>query len=254
MTTATEQTKLELLQASEAELAIAVDEARSRIAEYPALLHDARSRAICAKPNVRPGAELNSEVSKLNAKERKDVDGLRALEADLSACRGVIAIEAQRVTEEEKAAAREQTRDLHAKEEATWKQAGDLFGELAAVWNELVEIIETEDRFAQANGLEGSVVAVEPTPSTFKAFLLLLNAASTDPEVRAEDFIEHLIDSGAFRTEHGASVYDVRPAGTRQVEVRRRLDNGDRLFFLLPDLRTVVRAPSLSGGVPTISS
>src|SRR2546427_4528764 len=100
MTAIAEGTKLELLQARESELAIAVEEARARIAAYPDQLHEARSRAIYAKPNVRPGAELNSEVAKLNAKEKKDLDGLRALEADLSACRGVLAIEAQRVTEE----------------------------------------------------------------------------------------------------------------------------------------------------------
>jgi hypothetical protein len=257
MATATaERSKLELLRARETELTIAVDEARARIALYPEQLHEARSRAIYAKPNVRPGAELNSEVSKLNAKERKDLDGLRTLEADLSACRGVIATEAARVHEEEKAAAREQTRELHAKEEAIWKQAGDLFGELAAVWNELVEIIETEDRFVQANKLEGSgVLAVEPTPASFKAFLVLLHSAATDADVRAEPHTEQLVDSGIYgrRDENGNDIggatYDTRIVGMRTLETRRRLDERDVLFNAVPDLRSVVRPLSLSGRV-----
>jgi hypothetical protein len=256
-----ESTKLELLQAREAELAIAVDEARARIAEYPALLHDARSRAIYAKPNVRPGAELNSEVSKLNAKERNEVDGLRALEADLSACRGVLAIEAQRVTEEATAEARAQLAKLHDQEEAVWKRGSELFASLADVWNELVEIIETEDRFVQASKLEGSgVLAVEPTPATFKSWLLLLHKASADEEVRAEPFIEQLSDTGIFgrRDEHGNDIggafYDTRPAGTRTIETRRRLDERDVLYHVVPDLRSIVRKLSLSGRVPKFTA
>jgi hypothetical protein len=177
---------------------------------------------------------------------------LNGLEGDLSAVRSVIAVEAARVAEEETAEARAQTAELHAKEEAIWRQAGELIGELAAVWNDLVEIIETEDRFAQANGLEGSgVLAVEPTASTFKAFLLLLHRAATDPEVRLEPYEEQLIDAGTFRTDHGGVVYDVRPAGTRQIEVRKKLDHADRLHGLIPDLRSIARELQLSGRIPT---
>lgn len=261
MTATIEGTKLELLQAREAELAIAVEESRARIAAYPEQLHEARSRAIYAKPNVRPGRELNSEVSKLNAKEKKDLDGLRALEADLSACRGVIAIEAQRVTDEATAEARDQTAELHAKEEAIWRQAAELFGELAYTWNAYATLAEEEDRFASVNRLEGpSVLAVEPAPLTFRSFLLLLLAASTDADVRAEPFTEQLADIGAFGrrddqgNDIGGAVYEVRPAGTRQVETRRKLDYGDRLYHVVPDLRSVVRALVLSGRVPTITS
>ena len=60
-------------------------------------------------------------------------------------------------------------------------------------------IIETEDRFVQMSGLEGSgVLAVELTPSTFKAFLLLLLSAATDADVRSEPFTEQLVDSGIY--------------------------------------------------------
>ena len=45
----------------------------------------------------------------------------------------------------------------------------------------------------------------------------------------------------------GGAVYEVRSAGTRQVETRRKLDYGDRLYHLTPDLRSVVRALQLSG-------
>jgi hypothetical protein len=261
MTAIAERSKLELLQAREAELAIAVDEAQARIAAYPEQLHEARSRAIYAKPNVRPGAELNSEVSKLNAKEKKDLDGLRALEADLSACRGVLAIEAQRVAEEATTSDRAQLAKLHDQEETVWKRGSELFASLADVWNELVEIVETEDRFVQANKLEGSgVLAVEPTPASFKAFLLLLHTASTDEEVRAEPFVEQLSDTGIFgrRDENGndlgGATYDSRVVGTRTIETRHRLDARDRLFSIVPDLRSVVRALSLSGRVPKFTA
>jgi hypothetical protein len=261
MTATVESTKLELLQARETELAIAVEEARARVAAYPEQLHEARSRAIYAKPNVRPGAELNSEVSKLNAKEKKDLDSLRALEADLAACRAVLAVEAERVTEEETAEARARLAELHEKEEAVWKRAGELVGELATIWNTYIEVAEKADRFTQESGLEGSdALAVTPAPASFRSFLLLLLVAATDAEVRADPFEEQLSDIGVFgrRDEHGSdiggAVYDVRPAGTRQVEVRRRLDNGDRLYHLTPDLRSVVRALQLSGHVPTIAS
>ena len=49
------------------------------------------------------------------------------------------------------------------------------------------------------SGLEGSgVLAVELTPSTFKAFLLLLLSAATDADVRSEPFTEQLVDSGIY--------------------------------------------------------
>ena len=95
---------------------------------------------------------------------------------------------------------------------------------------------------------------MEPTASTFKAFLLLLHRAATDPEVRLEPYEEQLIDAGTFRTDHGGVVYDVRPAGIRQVEVRRKLDYADRLHDLIPDLRSVVHKLQPSGRVPTIAS
>jgi hypothetical protein len=256
-----EGSKLELLQAKEAELVIEVDAARARIALYPEQLHEARSRAIYAKPNVRPGAELNGEVAKLNAKERKDVEGLRSLEADLSACRGVLAIEAQRVTEEETAEARKQLELLHQQEVAVWKRGSELFASLADVWNELVDIIETEDRFVQANGLEGSgVLAVEPTPATFKSLLLLLHSAATDADVRSAPHTEQLVDTGIYgrRDENGNDIggafYDTRPAGTRTIETRRRLDERDVLYNVVPDLRSVVRRLSLSGRVPKFTA
>jgi hypothetical protein len=253
--------KLELLQAKEAELAIAVDEARARIAEYPALLHDARSRAIYAKPNVRPGAELNGEVAKLNAKERKDLDGLRSLEADLSACRGLVATEAARVHEEETAEARKQLELLQEQEKDVWTKAGELFASLADVWNDLVEIIETEDRLVQASKLEGfGVLAVEPTPANFRAFLLLLHTAAIAEDVRSAPHTEQLVDTGIYgrRDENGhdvgGAIYDTRVVGTRTLETRRRLDERDVLFNVVPDLRSVVRALNLSGRVPKFTA
>lgn len=48
-------------------------------------------------------------------------------------------------------------------------------------------------------------------------------------EVRLEPYEEQLIDAGTFRTDHGGVVHDVRPVGTRQIEVRKKLDHTDRL-------------------------
>jgi hypothetical protein len=261
VTAIAERPKLDVLRAKEAELAIEVDAARARIAAYPEQLHEARSRAIYAKPNVRPGAELNSEVAKLNAKEKKDLDGLRALEADLSACRGVIAIEAQRVTEEATAEARAQLEQMHVKEEKTYQRAGELLGDLAAVWNELVEIVEEEAQVATSNRLDSpGILAVEPVPSTFKAFLLLLHTAATDPAVHAAPHVQELTETGIFgrRDEHGNALpgayFDTRPAGTKTTIVRRKLDEHDRLFHLIPALGSIVRKLQLSGRVPTIAS
>jgi hypothetical protein len=247
MTATAERSKLELLQAKEAELAIAVEEARARIALYPKQLHDARSRAIYAKPNVRPGAELNGEVAKLNAKERKDLDGLRALEADLSACRGLVQQEDLRVREQETAEARKQLELLHAKEEVIWQGAGERFGELASTWNEYVALAEESSKFAHENGLDGAL-AVVPAPLSFKSWLLLLHTAATDPTVHAEPHVQELTETGNYN-----GTYQTMPAGTKTTEVRRRLDHGDKLHSLIPDLRSVVQRLQLSGKIPTIA-
>jgi predicted RNase H-like nuclease (RuvC/YqgF family) len=118
VTVTTQKSKLEMLTEQETRLSGEVEAARARIAEYPALLHDARSRAVYSKPNIRPGAELNGEVAKLTAKEKKDVASLQSLEQDLSAIRSVLAIEAQRVSEEATAKASRQLAELHEQEEA----------------------------------------------------------------------------------------------------------------------------------------
>jgi hypothetical protein len=256
MTATTERPKLDVLRAKEAELAIEVDAAHARIAEYPQLLHDARSRAVYAKPNVRPGAELNGEVAKITARERKDLGALNGLEGDLSAVRSVIAVEAARVAEEETAAARAQQAEYRDQEEAVWNRAGELIGELATVWNDYVQVAEEEDRLAQASGLAGSgILAIEPAPSTFKAFLLLLLSASTDADVRSEPHTEQFVDSGIYGrrdsdgNDIGGAVYDTRIVGTRTRETRRRLDERDVLYHVVPDLRSVVRKLSLSGRV-----
>jgi hypothetical protein len=254
MTSTAERPKLDVLRAKEAELAIEVDAARARIAEYPALLHDARSRAVYAKPNVRPGSELNGEVAKITARERKDLAALNGLEGDLSAVRSVIAVEAARMAEEKTAEARAQLKQLHTREEELWTRGGELVGKLADAWNQYVDLAEEEDKLAQKNGLDGSgALAVVPAPLCFKSWLLLLHAAATDPAVRADPYEEQLIDAGAFRTEHGNVVYDVKPAGTRQVDVRRKLDSGDRLHDLIPDLTAIVRALQLTGQIATIT-
>src|SRR2546430_1781473 len=148
MTTTIERPKLEVLRAKEAELAIEVEAVRARIADYPDLLHDARSRAVYAKPNVRPAAELNGEVAKITARERKDVAALNGLQGDLSAVRSVINAEAARLAEEETAEARAQLEQLHKREEGVWTKAGELISALAGVWNELVEVVEEESRVA----------------------------------------------------------------------------------------------------------
>jgi hypothetical protein len=111
------------------------------------------------------------------------------------------------------------------------------------------------------DGLDGSgALAVIPAPASFRSFLLLLHTAATDPSVRAEPHEEALVDIGIFgrRDENGNDIggpaYDVRPAGTRTVETRRRLDDQDRFYRLIPDLRSVVHKLQLRGRVPTIAS
>jgi hypothetical protein len=169
--------------------------------------------------------------------------------------------EAAKVREQETAEVRAQLEQMHVKEEKAYQRAGELLGDLAGVWNELVEIVEEESQVATSNRLEApGILAVEPVPLTFRSFLLLLLAASTDADVRAEPFTEQLADIGAFGrrddqgNDIGGAVYEVRPAGTRQVETRRKLDYGDRLYHVVPDLRGIVRKLQLSGRVPTVTS
>jgi hypothetical protein len=161
--------------------------------------------------------------------DAKDAAALAGLNADLSAVRNLIAQEDAKVREQETAEARAKLEQLHKQEEGAWTKAGEVFAELVGVWNELVEIIETEDRFVQANKLEGTdVLAVEPTPASFRAFLLLLLSAATDADVRSEPHTEQLVDSGVYGrrdsdgNDIGGSVYDTRIVGTRTRETRRR--------------------------------
>jgi hypothetical protein len=66
-------------------------------------------------------------------------------------------------------------------------------------------------------------------------------------EVRAEPYTEQLVDSGIYGNRDGdgnvlpGATYQTRHMGTRQVEVRRRLDERDLLYHAVPDLRSVVR-------------
>ena len=52
----------------------------------------------------------------------------------------------------------------------------------------------------------------------------------------------------------GGSVYDTRIVGTRTRETRRRLDEQDVLYHVVPDLRGIVRKLSLSGRVPKFTA
>jgi hypothetical protein len=254
ITATTERTRLEAWREQEAKLAERIEEKRTRIAIYPEKIREAREESFYSKPSKRPLAQLNSPLQKLIDAEKADVAALHGLEADLSAVRSVIAVEAARVAEEETAEAWAQLKQLHTREEELWTRGGELVGKLADAWNQYVDLAEEEDKLAQKNGLDGSgALAVVPAPLSFKSWLLLLHAAATDPAVRAEPYEEQLIDAGAFRTEHGNVVYDVKPAGTRQVEMRRKLDSGDRLHDLIPDLTAVVRALQLRGQIPTIT-
>jgi hypothetical protein len=251
---------LDQLRAREAELAERVEATRARLSEYSTSIAEARREAVYAG-KARPGGELAGPVERLRKKERQDASALPGLEGDLSAVRSVIAEESARLAEAETAEARKQLEQLHEQEEGVYQRAGVLFASLADVWNELVEIIESEDQFVQANKLEGSgVLAVEPTPASFRAFLLLLHSAATDADVRAEPHTEQLVDSGIYgrRDENGNDIggatYDTRIVGTRTLETRRRLDERDVLFNVVPDLRSVVRALSVSGRIPKFTS
>lgn len=250
MKTATESSILDALRAKEAELALAVDEARARITLYPEQLHEARSRAIYAKPNVRPGAELNGEVAKITAREKKEVAALTGLEGDLSAVRSVLAIESQRESERTADAARKQIASRHELEESSWAQAGRIFADLANAWDQYLTIREESISYASSNGLDAAdALAVTPAPATFREFIALLLAGSTDEEARSQPHVEELVDSGIYGRrgsngeDLGGAVYDTRVIGTRTVETRRRLDERDILFRVIPDLRSVVRTP-----------
>jgi hypothetical protein len=199
MTMTAERTRLETLREQEVKLAEQVEQLREKISTYPERIAKERESAWYAKPSKRPLAQLNSPLQKWLDDEKKDVATLNGLEQDLSAVRNVIQQEDVRVREQETAEARAQLAQLHEKEEAIYQRAGELFASLADVWNELVEIIETEDRFVQASKLEGlGVLAVEPTPASFKAFLLLLHSASTDADVRSAPHTEQLVDTGIY--------------------------------------------------------
>jgi hypothetical protein len=260
MTVATKtRVDLDQLRSREAELAEKVEATRSRLSEYPVKIVEANLELVYA--GKRPLTQLNSPLQKLRDAEKKDVTTLVTLEGELSAVRTVIAEEAQRVTEEETAEARRQLEQLHKQEEGVYQRAGELFASLADVWNELVEIIESEDRFVQASKLEGSgVLAVEPTPANFKTFLLLLHTAATAEDVRSAPHTEEIVDSGIYGrrdkdgNDIGGATYDTKTVGTRTRETRRRLDERDVLFNAVPDLRSVVRALSLSGRVPKFTA
>ena len=100
---------------------------------------------------------------------------------------------------------------------------------------------------------------IEPVPSTFRAFLLLLHTAATDPAVHAAPHVQELTETGIFgrRYEHGNALagayFDTRPAGTKTTIVRRKLDEHDRLFHLIPALGSIVRSLQLSGRISTIT-
>jgi hypothetical protein len=259
--TAATKTKVDLdqLRSRGAELAEQVEATRGRLSEYSTLIAEARREAVYAG-KARPGGELGGSVRTLVDKDRKDATALIGLEGDLSAVRSVIAEETSRLALEETAEARAQLATLHEQEEAVWSRAGEAFGDLAGVWNELVQVLEEESRVATANGLEApGILAVEPAPSTFKAFLLLLHTAATDPAVHAAPHVQELTETGIFgrRDEQGNALpgayFDTRPAGTKTTIVRRKLDEHDRLFHLIPALGSIVRKLQLSGGIPTIT-
>jgi hypothetical protein len=249
------KTKVDLdqLRSREAELTEQVEAKRAQLSEYPAKIAEANLDAVYA--GKRPLAQLNSPLQKLCDAEKKGVTTLVNLEGELSAVRSVIVVEAARVAEEETAVARAQLEQFNVREETFWKRGGELFGELAATWNDYIAVAEESDKCAGENGISVNILAVEPAPLSFKAFLLLLYTAATSEEVRAPAHEQQLSDSGIFgrRDENGNALpgayYDTRPAGVKTTEVRRRLDERDILFNVVPDLRGVVRALSLSGRV-----
>ena len=85
-------------------------------------------------------------------------------------------------------------------------------------------------------------------------------SAATDADVRSEPHTEQLVDSGVYGrrdsagNDIGGSVYDTRIVGTRTRKTRRRLDERDVLYHVVPDLRSVVGRLSLSGRVPKFTA
>jgi hypothetical protein len=245
MTATIERSKLELLREQEATLAEQVELLIEKIAPYPEQIRAAREEAFYAKPSKRPLASLNSPLQKLIDAEKADVVKLNGLQADLAAVRQ----EDVRVREQETAEARAQLEQLSAREETVWQRAGELLGELAATWNDYIAVAEESDKIAGESGIGAGVLAVEPAPLSFRSFLLLLHTAATDPAVRAEPHVQELTETGNYNGR-----YETHPAGTKTTEVRRRLDERDVLYRVVPDLRSVVHRLQLSGRVSTIAS
>jgi hypothetical protein len=242
---------LEQLRARETELAQRVEDTRERLSQYSWLIAEARREAVYAG-KARPGGELTGPVETLRKKERQDAAALPGLEGDLSAVRSVIEEESTRLALEKTAEVRKQLAELHEQEEAAWTKAGEVVAQLANHWNAYVDLVERESKLAQESGLDGSeALAVTPAPLSFKAWLLLLHRVATDPEVRAEPHVIAMTETGIYGNGHGGASYETRPAGTQTTEVRRRLDHADRLHRLIPDLRSVIHALSLSGRIPT---
>jgi hypothetical protein len=83
----------------------------------------------------------------------------------------------------------------------------------------------------------------------------VLNANLTQASDTAE-----FVDSGIYGlrdsdgNDVGGAVWDTRVVGTRTLETRRRLDDRDVLYHVVPDLRSIVRKLSPSGRIPTIAS
>jgi hypothetical protein len=88
----------------------------------------------------------------------------------------------------------------------------------------------------------------------------LLHSAATDADVRSEPHTEQLVDSGIYGrrdsdgNDLGGAIYDTKVVGSRTIETRRRLDERDVLYYVVPDLRSVVRRLSLSGRVPKFTA
>jgi hypothetical protein len=248
MTVAT-KTKVDLdqLRSRETDLAEQVEATRSRLSEYPAKIAEENRNLVYA--GKRPLTQLNSPLQKLRDAERKDATTLTTLGGELSAIRSVIVEEAARLELERTAEARSRLAECHVKEEDIYKSAGDALAGLAGIWNELVEVAEEASQVASANGLEPpGILAVEPIPASFKSFLLLLHVASTDPTVHAPPHVQEMFETGNYNGR-----YETHPAATKTTEVRRRLDHGDKLHSLIPDLRSVIHKLQLSGKIPTIS-
>jgi hypothetical protein len=262
MTETIERTRLDALREKEAEVAAEVDTVRNRLEGYPAAQATEREHSWYSNQKNHPLSKLNTPLQKLIDAEKKDVATLNGLNQDLSAIRNVIAQEDGRVREQETAEARAQLEQLHRQEEDVWTKAGELLESMATVWNSYVAQVEQSHQFASANGLESSdALAVIPGPSSFREFFDLLLTAATSDEVRSEPHTEQLVDSGIYgrRDENGNDIggatYDTRIVGMRTLETRRRLDERDVLYYVVPDLRSVVfRRLSLSGRAPKFTA